>query len=623
MKQLIFKTRIFLIVVFFFCSVGAIFSQTAPTFNGMPISLPTDELTIEYILITLGRAVVNQSPEQLQTLRDNEYSQLWLHAPSTAMIGENIKFTVQAWDSYERLAASFDGNITISSTDESAKLPHDYKFTTDFIVDQGGIIPAYLIDRSDNGKHTFENVVFNTPGVHYIYVEDPASGKRYVSNPIKVSEKPSLNIYWGDIHSQSNFSDGAGFPFEQFDYAKNVAMLDFFSLTDHDSYISPWSNDPQPYLMEHFFWPRIIRVSNDWNRPGDFVTLIGYEWSSLAQGPGGPGFGHYNVYYNTDDAPFYSHTDDETFNIEDLWTKLKEWKKKETGRDVITIPHHITRGATPIDWAYYDPEFVPLVEIYSEWGSSEMLESEGNTKPLKHGTAEIKEKGFSVQDGLSMGRKVSFMGSGDSHDGRPGHSLMHTAAHNIYQYPYGTIIWHANQTVAYKTHYPNGLVAIFLKELERKGVFNALRSRACFATSHVDRMIIDFKVNGKNFYEEQNLIVNKDEPRTIEVNVFGDGNMNNSKIEKIELIKNNKVIYTHLGKNLIESFEYVDYEPINGVEYEGGYFENGDFKISSLSKKYLDKRPSTDGEDFYYVRVTEENGEMGWAGPVWIKINAN
>jgi hypothetical protein len=623
MKQFIFKTRMFLIVVFFFCSLGTIYSQTFPTFNGMPISLPTDELTIEYILNTLGRAVRNQSPEQLQTLRDNEYNQLWLHVPSTAMIGENVKFTVQAWDSYERLAARFDGNINISSTDESAKLPHDYKFTTDFIVELGGIIPAYLIDRSDNGKHTFENVVFNTPGVHYIYVEDHASGKRYVSNPIKVSEKPSLNIYWGDIHSQSNFSDGAGFPFEQFDYAKNVAMLDFFSLTDHDSYISPWGNDPQPYLMEHFFWPRIIRVSNDWNRPGDFVTLIGYEWSSLAQGPGGPGYGHYNVYYNTDDVPFYSHTDNETFNIEDLWAKLKEWKKKETGSDVITIPHHITRGATPIDWAYYDPEFVPLVEIYSEWGSSEMLESEGNTKPLKHGTAEIKEKGFSVQDGLSMGRKVSFMGSGDSHDGRPGHSLMHTAAHNIYQYPYGTIIWHANQTVAYKTHYPNGLVAIFSKELERKDVFNALRSRACFATSHVDRMIIEFKVNGKNFYEEQNLIVNKDEPRTIKVNVFGDGNMNNSKIEKIELIKNNKVIYTHLGKNLIESFEYIDYEPINGVEYEGGYFENGGFKISSLSKKYLDKRPSTDGEDFYYVRVTEENGEMGWAGPVWIKINAN
>ena len=132
MKCLVFKARVFLIVVFLFSLIGTIFSQTAPTFNGIPVSLPTDELTIEYILNTLGRAVRNQSPEQLQTLRDNEYNQLWLHAPSTAVIGENVKFTVQAWDSYERLAVSFDGNITISSTDKSAKLPHDYKFTTDF-----------------------------------------------------------------------------------------------------------------------------------------------------------------------------------------------------------------------------------------------------------------------------------------------------------------------------------------------------------------------------------------------------------------------------------------------------------------------------------------------------------
>jgi len=55
-----------------------------------------------------------------------------------------------------------------------------------------------------------------------------------------------------------------------------------------NSYISPWGNDPQPYLMKHFFWPHIIKVSNKWNKPGDFITLIGYEWSSLAQGPGGP-----------------------------------------------------------------------------------------------------------------------------------------------------------------------------------------------------------------------------------------------------------------------------------------------------------------------------------------------
>jgi hypothetical protein len=618
MKNFIIKIKLFVVMTLLISFSNTVFSQV-PTFNGKPITVPTDELTIEYILSILNRATKNQSPEQLQTLKDNEFKQLWIHIPSTTVVGHKVKLDVQAWDSYERLAASFEGRIAISSTDKMAKLPKEYLFTTDFPIEQG-IIPGYLVGVSDNGKHAFENVIFNTPGIHYIYVRNLDKNEQFISNPIKVSNKSEINIYWGDIHGHSNFSDGAGFPKEYYSYAKNVAMLDFACLTDHDSYISPWGNDPQPYLMKHFFWPRIKKISDKWNKSGDFVTLIGYEWSSLAQGPGGPGFGHYNVYYNTDDeAPFYSHTDNEIFNIEDLWAKLKEWKQKKSGRDVITIPHHITRGATPIDWAYYNPEFVPLIEIYSEWGSSEMLTSKGNTKPLKHGTAEIKETGFSVQDGLAMGRKVSFMGSGDSHDGRPGHSLMHTAAHNIYQYPYGTIIWHVNQTMAYQTHYPNGLAAVFSKELERKNIFNALKNRACYATSHVDRMLIDFQINGKHFYKEQNLTLNKDEPKLIKVMVAGDGNMSNSRVEKIELIKNNKVIYTHLGNNLVESFEYVDYEPVKGTEYEGGYFENGKFKINSLSKKYLDKRPSTSGEDFYYIRVTEENGEMGWAGPIWVK----
>ena len=619
------KIRLITLLLFLIYFNFDVFSQTPPTFNGQPIVLPTDKLTIEYILASFDRAVINQSAEQLQTLKDNEYFQLWLHAPSTAIVDQNIKFSVQAWDRYERLSASFEGSISFSSTDKNAVLPPNYMFTSNFPIEQGIIPgylignPAYLIGKSDNGKHIFGNIIFTTPGIHYIYVTDLKTKKVYTSNPIKVVTNPGLNVYWGDIHSHSNFSDGAGMPDEVYNYGKEVAMLDFASITPHDSFVSPWGNDPQPYLMEHIFWPEIKRISNKWNIPGTFVTILGYEWTSLAQGPGGPGYGHYNVYYNTDNAPFYSHTDVETQNIEDLWSKLKKWKQKE-GRDVITIPHHITREATPIDWAYYNPEFVPLVEIYSEWGSSEMLTSEGNTKPLKHGTAEIKEKGFSVQDGLSMGRKVSFMGSGDSHDGKVGHSLMHTAAHNIYQYPLGTIIWHANQTVAYKTHYPNGLAAVFTKELTRKNIFNSLKNRACYATSHVDRMIIDFKVNGKNFHEEQNITVNKDEPKVIEVMVAGDGNMENSKIDKIELIKNNKLIYTHYGRELIESFEFIDYEPIKGMEYEGGYFENGKFKINSLSKKLLDERPILKGEDFYYIRVTEENKEMGWAGPVWVKM---
>ena len=89
--------RIQLIVFLFFLFIynSVVFSQDAPTFNGQPIALPTDELTIEYILSTLNRAVTKQSPEQLQTLKDNGYKRLWVNIPSTAMLGMPMKDYLQ------------------------------------------------------------------------------------------------------------------------------------------------------------------------------------------------------------------------------------------------------------------------------------------------------------------------------------------------------------------------------------------------------------------------------------------------------------------------------------------------------------------------------------------------
>jgi len=126
---------------------------------------------------------------------------------------------LQAWDSYERLAASFEGRVAISSTDKKAKLPQEYMFTTDFLVEQG-MIPGYLVGVSENGKHAFENVIFNTPGIHYIYVRNLDTNEQFISNPIKVSNKSEINIYWGDIHGHSNFSDGAGVAREYLNYAR-------------------------------------------------------------------------------------------------------------------------------------------------------------------------------------------------------------------------------------------------------------------------------------------------------------------------------------------------------------------------------------------------------------------
>lgn len=48
--------------------------------------------------------------------------------------------------------------------------------------------------------------------------------------------QPSIdgfNVYYGNLHNHSHVSDGEGMPDEACNYAKKVAQLDFFGLSDH------------------------------------------------------------------------------------------------------------------------------------------------------------------------------------------------------------------------------------------------------------------------------------------------------------------------------------------------------------------------------------------------------
>lgn len=562
--------------------------------------------------------------EQVRTISENEAMSFWLNAPSVVETGEPFSLTIEAWDSYERISSNYKKEISFFSTDPTAVVPDNYKFTSNAVIEQG-ILPGYLKKGADNGKHVFNNLTFNTPGFQYIGVIDIESNEKFLSNPIKVVDdsdidESSYHIYWGDIHGHSDICDGAGTLNQFYSYARDVALLDFAAVTTHDHYIEPGTmhrirHHTHPLLVKNFFWDRIKKSARTWNDEGKFVTLLAFEWTS---NPQTKGYGHYNIYYSTDDGPFFSSTFPETENITDVWKTLRKWKSV-TGRDVITIPHHPTRDLTPVDWSFYDEEFVPLVEIYSIWGSGEMLGSEGNPKPIKHGRSEIEGRGYSIQDALSMGRKVGSIASGDSHDGHPGHSLMHTPAHNPWQYPLGGLVWHGHQSTDYKTPFPSGTVAIFSEELSRDSIFSALKSRRCYATTHGDRMIIEFRVNGKEVGGDTTVLVNEGKPRIIEGVVAGDGNLDNSKIAKIELVKNNRLVYFKEGKSLVEEFSYTDYEPITGMEYDAGFYREGKFWTNDQAFNPMDERPGTGGEGFYYLRVTEENGEMGWIGPIWVK----
>ena len=77
--------------------------------------------------------------------------------------------------------------------------------------------------------------------------------------------------------------------------------------------------------------------------------------------------------------------------------------------------------------------------------------------------------------------------------------------------------------------------------------------------------------------------------RRIEVRVEGTAG-----IKEVSLIKNNANIFTHLGKSKREEFVYID-------------------RVENLPPKGKPK------DDYYYVRVLQEDNELAWSSPIWVR----
>ena len=84
---------------------------------------------------------------------------------------------------------------------------------------------------------------------------------------LDVAVENPLKCYFADLHSHTSYSDGALLPALAHDYARNVAKLDVFSLTDHLEYVdeAEWL-DTRDQVMKA-------------NKCGAFVAIPGLEWT--------------------------------------------------------------------------------------------------------------------------------------------------------------------------------------------------------------------------------------------------------------------------------------------------------------------------------------------------------
>ena len=89
-----------------------------------------------------------------------------------------------------------------------------------------------------------------------------------------------INVYFGNLHSHTEISDGSGMPDEAYEYARDEAEVDFLAITEHNHArggISQLQDRPELYQV-------LIEAANDYSVEGEFVALYGQEFSSIGSG---------------------------------------------------------------------------------------------------------------------------------------------------------------------------------------------------------------------------------------------------------------------------------------------------------------------------------------------------
>jgi hypothetical protein len=203
----------------------------------------------------------------------------------------------------------------------------------------------------------------------------------------------SGQLLWGDLHNHNEIGYAQGSLSRSYEIA--ASHLDFYAFTPHGQNTNGTTVTNYPVVDER--WAEVQAAASSHNLPGSFTSFLGYEWHSTP-------WGHVHVIYGDDDMPL-----EKTATLEELLLLMRD-------RDVLLVPHH-TGYQGGIDWDLLDPQLSPLVEIFSEHGSSER--DIGYHAMLGHSGGPGDHR-FTIQSGLAAGHRVGFTAGTDNHDGYPG-----------------------------------------------------------------------------------------------------------------------------------------------------------------------------------------------------------
>ncbi len=389
------------------------------------------------------------------------------------------------------------------------------------------------------------------------------------SNPAWVYEAPPFRIYWGDMHVHTTYSNCSSWACKDpefcYAYARDVSFLDFAAAADH---LRGIHSDPER-------WPRLQELVQTYDAPGHFVPFLGFESSHKV-----PCGGDNNAYFLEKEAPYFwldredMKGNNPSVQLSELWQFLQN-----SGKTFMTIPHHTGRAAKYRDFSdpVYAPEYEPLFEIYSGWGSSERYDS---PYPLRLGNT---HKQAYFQDALRHGCRYGVMASSDAH-------TTMTGAEVNQRFPLGhaALGWHCH----------HGLTGVLADSLSRESLWDALTRRRCYGTTFA-RSLMDLRIGDAQMGEA--LPIDRRDPlqrrREIRVRYFSseEGRI------VLTLIRNSEEIQQKEWNPDAEEVVFEDESSLTGTAVRDAQFHPEPFTV-------------------YYVRAEHKEGQVQWSSPIWLDL---
>lgn len=276
-----------------------------------------------------------------------------------------------------------------------------------------------------------------------------------------------------------------------------------------------------------YSWWMIQKAVDLFSIAGRFAPLYSYERSLPYPN------GHRNVLFAERGRPILPIPEAEQKGQEGAG-KLYAYLRQYSG---LTTSHTSATGAGT-DWRDSSEDLEPVVEIYQ--GYRRNYEGPGTPRAPAKGEEPARFAPGFVWNAWAKGIKMGVQSSSD-----------HVSTHISYG-------------------------AFYVESIDRQSILNAIRARRTYAAT--DNIVLDFRA-GSHFMGES---FSAAQPPAFTANIAGTG-----PIDKVVLVKDNRVIYTAPGAGNDLSMSYTDREPGSGTHY-------------------------------YYIRVEQKDGQLAWSSPVWI-----